>query len=97
VGLVLGQSAWQSTAAQLVVAPNLDIAALAAAKEWVLPPLTLVLDADQTGASQYDWRAIEPLSPEKRWGYAAQWFALAVALCTIYIGVNLHRKETHAD
>ena len=97
VGLVLGQSTWQSATDQLVVVPNLDIAALAVVKKWALPSLTLVLDADQTGALQYDWRAIETLSPEKHWGYAAQWFALAVALCSIYIGVNLHRKETHAD
>ena len=76
--------------------PYLDIAAIAAAQGLQLPPLTLVTDADQAGVLQHDWTAIETLSPEKHWGYTAQWFALACALFIIYIGVNVHRKDNHA-
>ena len=92
VGMTLGTLEWGNTFATLVV-PDLDIAALAAAQDVQLPPLTLVADADQPSVLQYDWSAIETLSPEKHWGYAAQWFALAAALFIIYFGVNLHRKD----
>jgi surfeit locus 1 family protein len=93
VGLALGKPVVNSQA-NLVVMPNLDIAALAAARGLQLSPLALVANADQPGVLQHDWSAIETLSPNKHWGYAAQWFALALALLFIYIGVNLHRKES---
>ena len=92
VGLVLEAPLFDSPVDKLVV-PNLDIAALASAQGLQLPPLTLVADADQPSVLQHDWTAIETLSPEKHWGYAAQWFALALALFIIYLVVNLHRQE----
>ena len=94
VGVMMGTLTWDD-AAGIRVVPYLDIAAIAAAQGLQLPPLTLVTDADQAGVLQHDWTAIETLSPEKHWGYAAQWFALACALFIIYFGVNVHRKDNH--
>ncbi len=96
VGLVLAEPDWADTAAEQVV-PNLDIAALAAARGLTLPELALVVDSGQPGALQHDWRAIETLTPTKHQGYAAQWFALALALLIIYLGVNLKRRDTKPD
>ncbi|MEL6711436.1 MAG: SURF1 family protein [Pseudomonadota bacterium] len=93
VGLVLAEPDWTDAAAEQVV-PNLDIAALAAGQGLTLPALALMVDPDQPGALQHDWQAIETLKPEKHQGYAVQWFALALALLIIYIGVNLQRQDT---
>ena len=38
------------------------------------------------------WRP-QLLSPDKHLGYAAQWFAIALALIVIYVVVNLRRPE----
>ena len=90
VGLVLGESPLQGLAERVLV-QNLDVGELAQAKGLPLLPLTLVIDAGQAGGLQYDWSAIETISPQKHLGYAVQWFALAVALLMIYVGVNTHR------
>lgn len=92
VGLVLAEPDWADVT-EVQVVPNLDIAALAASQKRVLPVLALVIDADQSGALQHDWQAIETLTPAKHHGYAAQWFALALALLIIYVGVNLQRLQ----
>lgn len=90
VGLVLGNQPVDSIA-ERVLLQNLDVNELANAKHLDLLPLTLVIDDDQKGVLQYDWSAIETISPEKHLGYAVQWFALAVALLIIYFGVNTRR------
>lgn len=95
VGLVLGEQPFNSIA-KLVLLQNLDVAALAEAQNLDVLPLTLVIDAGQKGALQYDWSAIETISPQKHLGYAVQWFALAVALLIIYLGVNTHRIPPRA-
>lgn len=93
VGLVLAEPDWTNSAAVQLV-PNLDMAALAAGQGLTLPTLALVVDPNQPGALQYDWQAIETLTPVKHQGYAVQWFALALALLFIYVGVNLQRQDT---
>jgi surfeit locus 1 family protein len=42
------------------------------------------------------WRP-QLLSPDKHLGYAAQWFAIALALIVIYVVVNLRRPEEESD
>lgn len=69
------------------------MAALAQARQLQLAPLSLVLGAGQAGSLQYDWAPVETISPEKHLGYAVQWFALAVALVIIYLGVNTRRID----
>jgi surfeit locus 1 family protein len=96
VGLVLGEQPYDSIA-ERVLLQNLDVAMLDEIKNLDLLPLTLVIDADQKGVLQYDWSAIEHISPEKHLGYAVQWFALAVALLIIYFGVNTRRISTGAS
>ena len=90
VGLVLGEPPFASIADKVLL-QTLDIAALAEARGLQLAPLALVIDAGQAGALEYDWAPVETISPEKHLGYAVQWFALAVALLIIYLGVNTRR------
>lgn len=96
VGLVMGEPPVQSIERKVLL-QSLDIAALAVARDLSLKPLALVLDPNQPGSLQYDWMPVETISPEKHVGYAVQWFALAVALIIIYLGVNtrrIDRRET---
>jgi surfeit locus 1 family protein len=95
VGIVLGEPPLGSPAERIVVL-SLDLADLAAAKDWPLVRYALVLDGERPGALQYDWSPIPPMGPEKHLGYALQWFAIAVALTLIYIGVNT-RRDTDRD
>jgi surfeit locus 1 family protein len=93
VGLVMGEPPVDSIAGKVLL-QSLDVAALAQARKLDLMALTLVLDEGQAGSLQYDWAPVETISPEKHVGYAVQWFALAVALVIIYLGVNTRRIET---
>jgi len=96
VGLVMGEPPVDSIEKKVLL-QSLDIAALAQARKLRLKPLSLVLAKGQVGSLQYDWAPVETISPEKHVGYAVQWFALAVALVIIYLGVNTRRidsKET---
>jgi surfeit locus 1 family protein len=90
VGIVIGEPPLDSPAGRVVVL-SLDLAALAAAKDWPLLRYALVVDEERPGALQYDWSPIPPMGPEKHLGYAVQWFAIALALTLIYVGVNLRR------
>lgn len=90
VGIVVGEPPLGSPAERVVLL-SLDIAELAAVKGWPLLRYALVLDEDRPGALQYDWSPIPPMGPEKHLGYAVQWFAIALALTLIYVGVNTRR------
>lgn len=92
VGLILGEPPYTSIA-ELVLLQNLDVSVLAEARQIDLSPLTLVLDEGQPGALQFDWMPVEAISPEKHLGYAVQWYALAVALIIIFVGVNTRRDR----
>ena len=76
-----------------VLLQSLDVAELADARGLRLLPLTLVVEEGQVSGLQYDWAPVETISPEKHVGYAVQWFALAVALLIIYLGVNTRRLQ----
>lgn len=96
VGLVLGEPPVQSLADRVVL-QNLDIQDLAQAKNLDLLPLSLVINDSEPGNLQYDWSAIETISPEKHLGYSVQWFALATALLIIYVGVNTRRLSKEGE
>lgn len=92
VGMVMGEPPLESIEKKVLL-QSLDMAALAQARQLQLAPLSLVLGAGQAGSLQYDWAPVETISPEKHLGYAVQWFALAVALVIIYLGVNTRRID----
>jgi surfeit locus 1 family protein len=92
VGIVVGEPPLDSLAGRVVLL-SLEIAELAAVKGWPLLRYALVIDEDRPGALQYDWSPIPPMGPEKHLGYAVQWFAIALALTLIYVGVNTRRDD----
>ncbi len=67
---------------------SLDLEKLSAHTKHDFLPFVLQLDADQAGMLQPNWRT-PGSGQEKHLGYAFQWFALAFALCVIYLKVNL--------
>jgi surfeit locus 1 family protein len=56
-------------------------------------PLILLLDANAPDGYVRDWRP-GGLPPERHFGYAVQWYGLALALFVIFIVVNTRRTET---
>lgn len=50
----------------------------------------LLLDPHAKGGFPRDWEYLG-LPPMRHYGYAVQWFALAIALCAIFIGVNTRK------
>lgn len=56
----------------------------------------LLLSPDEPDGYLRDWRP-QLLSPEKHLGYAAQWFAMALAIIVIYLAVNWRRPEETED
>ena len=96
VGIRMGEAELNSLA-RLILVPYLDIDDLEAALGRPVYRFALVLDEQQPGALRRDWAKSEKMiTPDKHLGYAVQWFALAVALSIIYIGVNSRRVDKHS-
>lgn len=55
-----------------------------------LLPYVVLLDPQESGGFVREWKLFD-FGPERHWGYAFQWFALAAALVIIYITVNMRR------
>lgn len=53
-------------------------------------PYTLVLDEGEPGAFKPDWYLMS-MGPATHYGYAFQWFALAVALMVLFVVLNTRR------
>lgn len=77
---------WQS------VWPYLDLARYASAVSFPLQPVVVLLDpASPAGGFVRDWGRLDTGIAIHQ-GYAFQWFALAFALVTIYVFVNLEKR-----
>lgn len=59
---------------------------------YPLVDYTLRLRPEKNSGFIRDWQ-MKHLTPEKHWGYAFQWFALAVTLLIIYLIVNRPRRK----
>lgn len=57
-----------------------------------LQPLTLRMEAGQADAYKAQWVMLAS-SPNRNWGYAAQWFAMALTVLIIFI--VLHRPKSN--
>lgn len=60
-----------------------------------LAPQIVLLDAAEPDGFKRQWKIVE-FGPERNLGYAFQWFAMAVAVLAIYIGVNTRRRARGA-
>ena len=52
----------------------------------------LLLDPAEPGGYRREWDRVSEFPPEKHYGYAVQWFALAVTLLAIFLKLNLKRQ-----
>lgn len=91
-GLASGQVGPPLTGAWPRVASFPTLAQLEAAYGAPLLPLVLMLDDGPTPGYLRDWTP-SGLPPERHVGYAVQWWALAVLLAGLFIGVNLKRRD----
>ncbi|OED35463.1 hypothetical protein AB833_30005 [Chromatiales bacterium (ex Bugula neritina AB1)] len=55
-------------------------------------PAVLVLAEDQPGSFAYNWRPVAN-GPHKHYGYAFQWFAMLLAVMTIFVYLNFIKKD----
>ncbi|MCW5588742.1 MAG: SURF1 family protein [Legionellales bacterium] len=55
-------------------------------------PFILLLNKNAEHGFVRDWKPVTR-DPNKHLGYAFQWFAFAVVLLCLYIGLNIHRTE----
>ncbi len=96
-GLRLGGMADGETGWPLRV-QYLDFAELEERLGYPLLPVVLRLDPDAPDGFVRDWGPAYPAGygPERNYGYAVQWFALAAALLIIYLTVNTRRVRTDA-
>lgn len=65
---------------------------------YPLLPVVLRLDPDADHGFVREWGPVyrEGYGPDRNYGYAVQWFALAAALMVIFVSVNLRRVRTDA-
>lgn len=91
-GLAAGQVGPPLTGTWPRVASFPTLAQLEAAYGAPLLPVVLLLDDGATPGYLRDWTP-SGLPPERHVGYAVQWWALAVLLAGLFIGVNLKKRD----
>jgi len=70
---------------------HLDLQKIAQRLPYNLIPSIILLSPQSAYGFTREWKPIT-VKPEKHTAYAVQWFALALTLMIIFIGVNLRRK-----
>lgn len=88
---ILGSNILDPTARPLPV-QRLDINELGPLFQTRLLPLVILANQDLGDGLVRDWQITPRMPPEKHWGYAVQWFALALCLALIYLVVNLKKR-----
>lgn len=74
------------------VVQSVDYQRLSQALGYPLLPALILLDADAEQGYRRDWQPrFGGFGPARHYGYAVQWFALALALAVIYIVMNSER------
>ncbi|HYF98052.1 MAG TPA: SURF1 family protein [Coxiellaceae bacterium] len=53
----------------------------------------ILLDPGLKGGFRREWAPVQTMPPERHFGYAIQWFALALTLVIIYFFLNIHRDK----
>ncbi len=87
--LQLGQPApLQAQGEQIVEA--LDPSRLAPVLRGPVLPLELRQQGAADPRLRKQWHIVN-MTPGRHYGYAVQWFALALVVCIVYVSVNLHR------
>jgi surfeit locus 1 family protein len=93
-GLRLGEAARVSWPR---VVQYLDYKDLVADLGYPLEPVVILLAPEEKNGYWREWRPqFGAFGPERHWGYAVQWFALALALLAIFIAVNIERRSEEA-
>ena len=72
--------------------PYLDMSRYRAAVTQPLQPVVILLDPNSAGGYVREWARLDAGIATHR-GYAFQWFALALALVTLYLFVNIRRER----
>ncbi len=60
-------------------------------------PYVVLLSPNSRHGFLRNWQPNSSVTPQKHWGYAMQWFALALTLVIIYIIVNTKKRRKRND
>lgn len=71
---------------------KIDLNYLQQVSDYSFYPFVVLLNANQPDGFARDWEPVN-LNPAKNYGYAFQWFSLALTLLIIFIVLNTHRKR----
>ena len=88
---VLGDTGYATVGWPRVV-QRVEIDAAEQSLGYSLAAWLVALDPDAPHGYVREWTAAPGLTPDRHRGYAFQWFALATALLTIWVAVNLRRS-----
>lgn len=91
-GLASGRMAPAPDGSWPRVASFPSIEQLAEVYDAPLLPVVLLLDADSGPGFVREWHA-PGLPPERHIGYAVQWWAFALLLVGLFVGLNVKRKD----
>lgn len=80
-----GQQGWPR------VIQYLDFEAISSRLGYPVAPFVLRLDTDEPHGYRRDWAPIA-LTPDRHVAYAVQWFAMALAILSLYVILNLKRS-----
>lgn len=75
------------------VLPYADAQALSALLGMSVSPQLILLDTDASHGYRRQWQ-IGGFKPEKHYGYAVQWFGLALTLAVLYLLLNSRRRKS---
>ncbi|MCG8672687.1 MAG: SURF1 family protein [Pseudomonadales bacterium] len=88
---VLQEDNYQSVEWPFII-QKIDISKTQTLFDKPLAPFTIRLNPEENSGFKREWHS-NPMTPEKHYGYAFQWFSLALALTVIYVTVNTRRNR----
>ena len=91
-----GIAATQETSTWPKVVRDLEIDQISRQLGYTMPPNLLQLQQSHEAAYVQNWQPLAS-GPDKNRSYAIQWFAMALVLIIIYIGLNCRRVSPSAD
>lgn len=95
-GLALGAGGGEDLGHGLVRVQHLDLGAVAGRRGWNLLPYVVRLAPAPGSGFVRDWPppGSGGISRQRHIAYAVQWFAMAVVVAGLYVGLNTKREET---
>ena len=94
--IVLGETGYAGDDGWPRIVQRVELGEMARLLGYELAPVVLRLAADEPGGYVREWSAYVGIGPDRHYGYAFQWFALAAALAAIHFVLSVRRVDERA-